>query len=73
MGAGRNGQTITWQARGSFYSDRPSAADLAIYGVFSAGFEEDVTPEFAELASQRPALADWFKRVEDTRRLDGES
>jgi glutathione S-transferase len=54
-----------------FYSDRPSAADFAIYGVFSTGFKEDVTPDFAELVSQRPALADWYKRVEDARHLDG--
>jgi glutathione S-transferase len=54
-----------------FYSERPSAADFAIYGVFSTGLKEDVTPDFAELVSQRPALADWYKRVEDTRRLDG--
>lgn len=54
-----------------FYSDRPSAADFAIYGVFSTGFKEDVTPDFAELVSQRPALADWYKRIEDARRVEG--
>ena len=56
-----------------FYSQRPSAADFAIYGVFSTGFQEDVTPDFAELVSQRPELTDWYKRVEDARRLDGGS
>jgi glutathione S-transferase len=54
-----------------FYSQRPSAADFALYGVFSTGLMEDVTPDFAELVSERPALADWYKRVEDVRRLDG--
>jgi glutathione S-transferase len=56
-----------------FYSDRPSAADFAIYGVFSTGLMEDVTPDFAELVSQRPSMADWYKRVEDARRLGGGS
>ena len=28
-----------------------------IYGVFSTGFKEDVTPDFAELVSRRPVLA----------------
>ena len=56
-----------------FYSDRPSAADFAIYGVFSTGLKEDVTPDFAKLVSQRPALEDWFQRVDDARRLDGVS
>jgi len=54
-----------------FYSERPSVADFAPYGVFSTGLMEDVTPDFAELVSERPVLADWYKRVEDTRRLDG--
>jgi len=48
-----------------FYSDRPSIADFAIYGVFSAGIEEAVTPEFAELVEQRPALSAWRARVRD--------
>jgi len=56
--------------RAFIYSDRPSAAGFAIYGVFSTGLMEDVTPDFAELVSDRPALADWYKRVEDARRLD---
>ena len=54
-----------------FYSDRPSAADFAIYGVFSTGVKEDVTPDFAGLVSERPALADWYKRIEDARRVEG--
>jgi len=52
-----------------FYSDRPSVADFAIYGVFSTGHAEDVTPDFVELVSQRPALVDWRKRVEEATRL----
>jgi glutathione S-transferase len=56
-----------------FYSDRPSVADFAIYGVFSTGCAEDVTPDFAEQVSQRPALVDWRKRVEEATRLTGGS
>jgi glutathione S-transferase len=56
-----------------FFSDRPSVADFAIYGVFSTGLEEEVTPDFAEQVSQRAALVDWRKRVEETTRLGGES
>jgi len=56
-----------------FYSDRPSVADFAIYGVFSAGLAEDVTPDFSEQVSQRSALTDWYQRVEDARRLGGGS
>lgn len=48
-----------------FYSGRPSIADFAIYGVFSTGIEEGVTPEFAELVAQRPALSAWRARVRD--------
>jgi len=50
-----------------FYSDRPSVADFAIYGEFNTGFTE-ATPDFAEQVSQRPALADWHKRVEEVTR-----
>ncbi len=51
-----------------FYSDRPSVADFAIYGVFSTGCAEEVTPDFAEQVSQSTALADWHERVEETTR-----
>ena len=50
-----------------FYSDRPSVADFAIYGEFKTGCTE-ATPDFAALVSERPALADWMKRVEETTR-----
>jgi len=47
-----------------FFADRPSVADFAIYGVFSTGYSEDITPDFVELVSQRPALIDWRARVD---------
>jgi glutathione S-transferase len=47
-----------------FYADRISAADLAIYGELRAGLSGP-TPDFAALVSERPALADHTKRVED--------
>ena len=50
-----------------FRADRPSAADLAIYGQLQLGLSGP-TPEFAELVSDRPALADFMKRVEDASR-----
>ncbi len=48
-----------------FYSDRPSVADFAIYGQFATGCTGGVTPDFAEQVSQRAALVDWRKRVEE--------
>ena len=54
------------------YSDRPSMADFAIYGVFGTGVS-DVTPDFEEEVARRPALTDWGKRVEDATRAAKES
>jgi glutathione S-transferase len=48
-----------------FYSDQPSVADFAIYGVFNTGMEGGITPEFTELVSQRPALLEWRSRVKN--------
>ena len=53
--------------RAFFYADRPSVADFALYGMFRTGCNE-VTPDFDELVSERPTLADWMKRVEDATR-----
>ena len=50
-----------------FFGDRPCIADFAVYGMFCNGCGE-ATPDFAKLVSERPALADWMKRVEDTTR-----
>lgn len=48
-----------------FYSEQPSVADFAIYGVFNTGIEGGITPEFAELVSQRPTLSEWHLRVQN--------
>lgn len=37
-----------------FYSDEPSVADFAIYGVYSRGIEEGITPELTELVLSDP-------------------
>jgi glutathione S-transferase len=50
--------------RAFFHADRPSAADFALFGEFATGCSE-ATPDFAALVSERPALADWRKRVEE--------
>ena len=54
-------------SRPFFFSDRVSAADLAVHGELAAG-QSGPTPEFAGLVSDRPRLADHMKRVEDATR-----
>jgi glutathione S-transferase len=51
-----------------FYSDRPGAPDFALAGQLQLGCGE-ATPDFAALVSERPALADWRKRVEEATRV----
>jgi glutathione S-transferase len=46
-----------------FFADQPSAADLAIYGMFSCALSGP-TPEVNRLVGERPGLAQWMKRVE---------
>lgn len=46
-----------------FYSDKPSVADFAIYGVCTTGFW-GATPDFAERFSERAALVDWCARMD---------
>ena len=48
-----------------FFSEQPSVADFAIYGVLSTGCAEGATPDLAEQVSQRPPLVDWRKRLEE--------
>lgn len=47
-----------------FYSDEPSVADLAIYGVFHSGCSEGVTPDFSEQVEKRSELISWRDRLE---------
>ncbi len=51
-----------------FFSERPSAADFAIYGVFCTGLLDDVTPDFEALISKNPNLQQWYKRVAEVSR-----
>ena len=53
--------------RSFFYSSRPSVADFALRGQFATGCS-GVTPEFTRLVSERPTLADWLKRVDESAR-----
>lgn len=48
-----------------FYGERPSVADLAVYGQLSMACHE-VSPETRRAVAARPALTDYMKRVEQT-------
>ncbi len=48
-----------------FFGNDPCIADFAIYGQFSTGIEEGVTPDFAEQVSRRPELSGWRGRVSE--------
>jgi glutathione S-transferase len=56
--------------RSFFYSSRPSVADFSLRGQFRTGCS-GATPDFEQLVSQRPSLADWLKRVDDAAREPG--
>jgi glutathione S-transferase len=53
--------------RSFFYASHPGVADFALFGQFKAGCSGP-TPDFEQLVSERPTLADWMKRVEDAAR-----
>jgi glutathione S-transferase len=53
--------------RSFFYSSRPSVADFALRGQFKTGCN-GATPDFEQLVSERPTLADWMKRVDEAAR-----
>ena len=56
---------VTLLGRSRFFHDNaPSAADLALYGQF-ATMRSGPTPEAEGLLDERPALADFMKRVEE--------
>lgn len=46
-----------------FFGETPCIADFAIYGQFSTGIEEGVTPDFSRQVSQRKTLVEWRERV----------
>lgn len=47
-----------------FYADRPTVADLAVYGQLRCG-QSGPTPEFDAMIGERPPLVDHLKRVEE--------
>ncbi|MEP0730939.1 MAG: glutathione S-transferase family protein [Parasphingorhabdus sp.] len=47
-----------------FYSDQPSVADFAIYGISATGFS-GATPEFAKAFSNQAELVAWRSRMDD--------
>jgi glutathione S-transferase len=49
--------------RAFFYADRPSIADLAVYGMLYT-MRLDVIPGSARMLEQRPALAEFMRRLE---------
>ena len=46
-----------------FFSDRPSVADLAIFGQLNM-LQSGPTPQAERLIAQRPKLADYFLRLD---------
>jgi glutathione S-transferase len=54
-------------ARPFFFSDRVSAADLALFGELAFG-SSGASPDFADLLSDRASLVEHMKRVEDATR-----
>lgn len=56
--------TLLLDDRAFFYSDRPTVADLAVYGELRCA-QSGPTPELDAMVSDRPALVDHMKRVEE--------
>ena len=53
-------------ARPYFHTERPGAADFALYGELVFGASE-ATPDFGALLADRPALTDFVKRLADAK------
>jgi glutathione S-transferase len=57
-------ELLVWLGeRPYFFSERPSAADLAIFGQLNM-LQSGPTPQAAHLVAARPGLADYFRRVD---------
>ena len=62
---GRLGDLVNFLgSRRFFYADRPSIADLAVYGILFT-LREDAIPGAAALIARRPALVALMGRVEE--------
>jgi len=53
-----------------FFSDQISAADLAIFGQMRT-MKSGPTPQCEELISERPRLAEFFRRVDEATKARG--
>jgi glutathione S-transferase len=57
-------ELLVWLGdRPYFFADRPSAADLALFGQLN-GLQSGPTPQAERLVAERPRLADYFLRVD---------
>jgi glutathione S-transferase len=61
-------ELLVWLGDSPFlFSERPSAADLAVFGQVQT-LQSGPTPQGAELVAQRPAMVAWLGRVEEATR-----
>jgi glutathione S-transferase len=61
-------ELLVWLGDSPFlFSERPSAADLAVFGQVQT-LQSGPTPQGAELVAQRPALVAWLGRVDEATR-----
>ena len=57
-------ELLVWLGdRPYFFADRPSVADLALFGQLN-GLQSGPTPQAERLVAERPRLADYFLRVD---------
>src|SRR5437870_8932683 len=57
-------ELVVWlDDRPYFFADRPSVADLALFGQLN-GLQSGPTPQAQRLVAERPRLADYFLRVD---------
>jgi glutathione S-transferase len=61
-------ELVTWLGDSPFlFSERPSAADLAVFGQVQT-LQSGPTPQGAALVAQRPAMVAWLGRVDEATR-----
>jgi glutathione S-transferase len=61
-------ELLVWLGDAPFlFSERPSAADLAVFGQVQT-LRSGPTPQGAELVAQRPAMVAWMRRVDEATR-----
>jgi glutathione S-transferase len=61
-------ELLVWLGDSPFlFSERPSAADLAVFGQVQT-LQSGPTPQGAALVAQRPAMVAWMRRVDEATR-----